>query len=174
MGLPALIEYLLAQEKSTGEPLCYHAGWQMAIPSFPPNSMATATFKPSEGEYAYIAWHSEWEKSTIPMNFTVHLEHRGIRPFDGFVLTEMSVDGWQVLTEGQPFLIQLTNNSNLNQFVFGVFEHLVFKTNEDFELMKEILAKYAAGAKSELLAREANTLLRIMAGPASRMVEAVK
>ncbi len=162
MALPGLVEYLAAQEKSPGQPLVYGAGTQIHIAAFPPLTTRVFTVSPGDGEFAYLMFKANYDIGNMALAFSLYIQHRGIRPWDGLLTQSTSMvglDGFLWVTEAQKLMVRLTNNSNLNQVIDFGFEQMVIKTKEDFELVFRALERYGVSLETE-------KLLKVIAGRA--------
>lgn len=162
MALSPIIEYLLAQEKSPGQPLVFNSGNQTIVPAFPPNTTTNFYLEPSEGEFAYIAYKGIWDTANVPVAFGVYIQHYGVRTFDGFltqVLGVLGQEGWAIVTAAQKLLMRVTNRSNLNQLLIAGYLWLTVKTAEDYVLVRKAIEQYGESVRSQELHQEANRLL---------------
>ncbi len=145
MSLPVLVEYILAQEKSGGEPLTTLSGAAVYIQNFPASTTSNFILKPDDGEYAFFLYRALWDYANIPQAFSVHIQHRGVRTFDGTiheVVSNFGLDGFLVVTEAEQFFSQVTNRTNVAQRISFGFNWLTARTREDASLVQEAIKRY--------------------------------
>ncbi len=166
MGLPYVIEYLLSLERPGGGRLVYAGGSQLLVPAFPPNTTITLTTAPFGNDYAYIPYYTAFGPAMVPGAFWGWGQHFGNRQYIGTVASWFmanSLDSFVFVTQSEPALAQITNQSPLNQYYEGISFFVAIATQDDFKEVLEALARLATSARSEQLAVEANQLLRSLA-----------
>lgn len=145
MALSPLVEYILAQEKSGGEPLATLSGVAIYTRTFPANATTSFILKPADGEYAFIVYRALWDMANIPAAFLIHVQHRGIRTFDGTVQEVVGffgVDSFTIVTAADQLFSQVTNRTNVQQLLSFGFLWLTIRTKEDYELVQKAIQAY--------------------------------
>lgn len=169
MGLPYVIEYLLTLERPGGGKLVYGGVSQLIIPAFPPGAIITLTTAPYGDDYAYIPYYSAVGPAMVPGAFYGWAQQWGNKQYEGTVsswFTANSLDSFVPVTQSEPAVAQITNQSALNQFYEGVSFFVGITTKDDYNMVLEALARLGTSARLEQQSREAIELLnRIAGGP---------
>lgn len=161
------IEYLLSLMRPGGGRLVSPEATQILIPIFPPNVTLSFSAGPIGGDYGQIVYGAGFGPDMVPNAFTGYVQIWGTRQITGTFTAETLETEFQSflwVTEANPALIYVTNVSGLNQVLEMDYTSLRISSEEDYNLVLEALARMGTSAESERLAREANALLRAIAG----------
>ena len=161
-ALSPLIEFLQYQQKPSGEQLTLIGGSYVEVPAFPPNTTVVVSQSPGEGEVAWILFSLTFDPSIVPRAFQCYLQKYGARSYDG-LLTSGPINFQHptltVVTKTQKSFMSIRNTTNLAQYFAMQTLWLTVNTDEDYDLIKDIVRRYGVSARSEALAAQANTLL---------------
>lgn len=169
--LSYVIEYLLSLERPGGGRLVFGGGSQLIVPAFPPNTTITLTVAPYGNDYAYIPYYSAFAPAMVPGAFWGWGQQYGNKQYTGtlgswFLTNPSPLDAFVFVTEAEPAIAQLTNQSPLNQYYEGISFFIAIASEEDYHAVLEALARLATSARLEQLANEAVELLKVMTGGA--------
>lgn len=165
--LSNVIEYLLSLERPGGGRLVYAGGSQFIVPAFPPNTAITLTTAPFGNDYAYIPYYAAIGPAVVPGAFWGWGQHFGNRLYTGVIASwfmQNALDSFVFVTESEPAIAQLTNQTALNQYYEGISFFVAIASEDDYHRVLEALARLGTSARTEQLAIEANRLLRKLAG----------
>jgi len=167
MALSYIIEYLLSYQRPGGGPLVRGSVSQLLIPIFPANTSITLTSGPLGTDYGYIPFRLGLGPAMVPNAFSGWAQQWGGRVQEGVLtayLMTRDIDAYGLVTESEPSIAQITNESPLNQYYEGYTFVLAIRSEEDFGLVLDALRHISTSAKAEQLAQEANALLRQLTG----------
>jgi len=167
MGLPYVVEFLLAQQRPGGSYLVRQGASQTVIPIVPPNTEFILQAFPYYSDFADIIYATCVDTTVIPGAFYGWAQYFGSKSYDG-VLTEgflsRPLETFIFVSESQPALALIRNQTGLNQYYAGMALFLSIASEEDYNRVLETLNRLGTSNKSEQLAQEAVNLLRIMTG----------
>lgn len=167
MGLPRAIEYLLTLEHPGGAGQLVHTGvTQSIVPVFPPNTSIILSTSPKADDYALLPYYSGFGPAMVPDAFTVYIEQYGAAAYSATITSWMysglfPIESYIPVTQNHPSIVGITNVTTLNQYYESFSFFLRIATEQDWDVIQEALTTLV---KLEELAKEANGLLRIMAG----------
>jgi len=169
MGLPYVVEYLLAQQRPGGSYLVRQGGNQVLIPIVPPYTEVILQVFPGGGDYAELVYETYFSSEMVPGAFFAWAQHFGAKSSEG-VLTggvlANPLNGFVFVSAAQPALALIRNITPLNQFYCGHAFSLTIASEEDYKRVLETLDRLATSVKAERLAQEAVNLLRVLTGGA--------
>jgi len=162
--VPRIIEFLESLEREGGGHLVEHAGYQMRIPFFPPNTTARATITPLFDTYAMIGHRVIIDAEVVPNAFSGTVEHRGRHQYAGTMTSGVINEGLDfllIITNQSPLNVTLTNRTALNQYWGEIALGVLVYSHEDYLKVRQHLSDLANSGYTAL-ANEAVKLLREM------------
>lgn len=167
MGLSYVIEYLLTLERPGRGRLVYGGVSLLLIPAFPPGVTITFTTAPYGDDYAYIPYYNALGPAMVPGAFYGWAQQWGNKQYEGTVSSWFmanALHAYVPVTQSEPAIAQITNQSPLNQLYEGISFFIGIATEDDYNLVLEALARLGTSARLEQLGREATELLRMLTG----------
>lgn len=161
------IEKLLSTLRPGGGPLFVQEEAQILVPVFPPNMSAKFESRPIGGDFAQIIFAVMFGSNMVPDAFEGYVELWGTRQYSGvFTASVLALEfqGFAWVTQANPALIYITNVTGLNQIFELIWTSVRITTEDDYNVVIDILNHMATSTKSEQLAVEANQLLTTIAG----------
>jgi len=166
MAVPRLIEFIESLARPGAGVIAEHGGIQVIVPVFPPNTTSAYTVTPPTSAYALITYRVSFGAAMVPNVFTGWFEHAGRHRYIGTITNTVIRDGLEwylVITDNEPLRVSVTNVSGLNQYFEEISQFALVPSRDDYLMILEALDILANKTTSELQ-REANMLLKIMAG----------
>jgi len=119
MGLPFVVEYLMAQvDRKIGNVLVSGGIWQL-VGVLPPQTMINFTVVPEDGDYARIFFNLQFDHQIVPNVFWGSAQYTGSRLYEGFItqsFIDNTLDYLIFTSQSSPMLTTVRNLTNLNQY----------------------------------------------------------
>lgn len=154
MSLPYVIQYLESLKTAQGGQLVEPGGFQIYIPSVPPNIQVTYQIVPATGYYAYIGYRLSFDPAMVPLAWRMTIAQWGAQPYTGVLSGDILRDGLEhilVVTVAHPCITYATNLTALNQYacVNGLFVSVA--NEDDFNTTMDYLEKLGTADATTLL-----------------------
>ena len=162
--IPEIIMSLLAERSLyAGGPVLSTAKWQFLIPLLPPGMIADFNLTPPRGAYAAMKYSFTMSSDIVPGSIYASAGQGGTKDVIGYIMPD-----WQspapengyyiVFTAASPIVVQIINDSNVNQTFSGTQNNVVMPSEESFFTFIEFVKDYGRRAQATV-ARECNILL---------------
>jgi hypothetical protein len=143
-----LIESLLAYEKLVGGgKVCRLGKIQTIIDPLAPWESLTYEVTPYPTAYMNIAWWHELSPDMVPGAVTLTLYQRGME-IQVSGVTELLTHGdnmWIELNTSNPVVVNVVNNTPLNQYVEMLDLFLIVDTKDNLLIIRDIVARHQGG-----------------------------
>lgn len=167
MGLSRLIEYLLSLPDPSGRgQLLYAGASQTIIPNFPPGLTITLESRPAG--YMYIPFKVALGPAMVPNAFSAWAQQYGAKSQEGTLggwLINNALEAYVPVTQAEPSLAQITNQSPLVQYYEGIVFFLEIPEEDNYKEVLDVLRRLGTSAKLEEMAEEAQRLLEKLTTP---------
>lgn len=160
MSLGRLIEQLLAVPE--GEGWLFHQEIGIVDSVFPPFTMVSLDTRPNGGDYGRIVYKSVFDPCMVPNAINITASYYGNRVFTGNVTgyaMQEGMDFFVFMSYAQPTRIQITNLTNVNQYVRMASMFLNIKVEDDLVKLRDICERMN-GPDAATLARLISQELR--------------
>jgi len=164
MAIPNVLMSLISQRPLVGGgPIFSMARWQFLVPLLPPGFVANFALGPPFGAYACIKYAFSFGSDMMPGSMWVTAGQGGDKDVLGYIMPDWQTpapetDYYILFTHANPIMVQLTNDSNVNQLWYGTQYNIVIPNEAAFNHLIMFVQQYALSSQVDL-ARDANMLL---------------